>query len=110
MSCAWSLTGLGSPEQAYPMHGASHGLFTDSANVFLTASAVGIELPILSVGSGSANHLTNRASPTQVAYMQLEFLPTSQNLVFILESPGESWSSPGKSSPGDCEYGPGDCW
>ena len=30
---------------------------------FLTASAVGMEPPILSVGSGSTNHLTNRASP-----------------------------------------------
>ena len=44
------------------MHGVPHRLFTASANVFLTASTVGIELPILSVGSGSANHLTNRAS------------------------------------------------
>ena len=44
------------------MCGVSHGLFLDSANVFLTASAVGIELPILSVGSVSANHFTNWAS------------------------------------------------
>src|ERR1700733_3529264 len=36
-------------------------LFIDSAMSNLTASVVGIELPILSKGSSSANHFTNRA-------------------------------------------------
>src|ERR1700733_3043255 len=36
-------------------------LFIDSAMSNLTASAVGIELPILSKGSSSANHFTNQA-------------------------------------------------
>src|ERR1039457_1904030 len=43
------------------------GLFTDSANVFLTASAVGVELPTRSGGSGGClNHLTNRAFPVKL--------------------------------------------
>src|ERR1700733_14834656 len=36
-------------------------LFIDSAMSNLTVSAVGIELPILSKESGSANHFTNQA-------------------------------------------------
>src|ERR1039457_6094376 len=72
MSCAWSLTG----REPGTSCGVSHGLFTDSANVFLTASAVGIELPILSRGSGGRlNHLTNRAFPLLI---NLKLIANSQ--------------------------------
>ena len=82
MSCAWSLTRLGNLEQAYPMCGVPHGLFLDSANVFLTASAVGIELPILSMGSVSANHFTPGSIPRGSGLFQVQF-KVYLNLNFI---------------------------